>query len=80
MGSCLTISHTCLPYPPSGRVSTCVPSVIKGSRDALGAVNVRCVWVVSVWNLYLQNGVTRKLLNVDQIVRSLTCGDVDCYG
>ena len=25
MVSCLTISHTCLPYLPSGRVSHCVP-------------------------------------------------------
>ena len=34
MGSCLTISHTCLPCLSSGSVSPCVPGVIKGSEDA----------------------------------------------
>ena len=45
MGSCLTISHTCLLCLPSERVIACVLSVIKGIGDAGGAVNVRCGWV-----------------------------------
>ena len=38
MGGCLTISKTCLPCPPSGRVSPCVPGVIEGNEDAWGAI------------------------------------------
>ena len=34
MGSCLTISHTCLPCLPSRQVSPCVPGVIEGSEGA----------------------------------------------
>ena len=34
MGSCLTISHTCFPCPPSRQVSPCVPGVMEGSEDA----------------------------------------------
>ena len=33
MGSCLTISHTCLTCLPTGRVSPCVPGVIEESRN-----------------------------------------------
>ena len=51
MGSCLTISHTCLSCLPSGRFSPCVPGVIEGSKGAWGAVNVGCGRVASVWNL-----------------------------
>ena len=34
MGGCLTISHTCFPGLPSGRVSPCTFGVIEGSGDA----------------------------------------------
>ena len=52
MDSCLTISHTCLPCLPSGRVSSCVPGVIEGSEDAWGFVNVCGVWA-SCWYMGL---------------------------
>ena len=47
MGSCLTISHMCLPCWPSGRVRPCVPGVIEESGDAWGDVNVGG-WFASV--------------------------------
>ena len=50
MGNCLTISHSCLPWLPSGRVSPCVPGVIEWSGDAWGAVDVGHRWDASVWN------------------------------
>ena len=34
MGSCLTIIHTCFPFPPSRQISPCVPNVVKVSEDA----------------------------------------------
>ena len=34
MGSSLTISHTCFPCLPSGRVCSCVLTGIEGSGDA----------------------------------------------
>ena len=34
MGSCLTISHACLPCLPNRWVSPCVPCVIEGSKNA----------------------------------------------
>ena len=45
MGSCLTISHTCLPFLPSGRVSPCLlcPLMI-GVMHNGGSVNVLFVW------------------------------------
>ena len=33
MGSCLTISHTCLPCLPSRWVISCVSGAIEGSED-----------------------------------------------
>ena len=45
MGSCLTISHTCLLCQPSGRVSPFVSGVFEGIEDACGAVNVGCGWL-----------------------------------
>ena len=51
MGSCLNISHRCLPCVPIGKGSPCVPVVIEGKEDAWGAVNVGCQCVPSVWNL-----------------------------
>ena len=37
MGSCLTISHTCLHFLPSRQASSCVPGVIEGSEDTVWA-------------------------------------------
>ena len=34
MGSCLTISQTCLPSLPGRQVSPCVPGGTEGSEDA----------------------------------------------
>ena len=34
MGSCVTISYTCLPCLPSTWLSPCVPGVTDGSEDA----------------------------------------------
>ena len=34
MGSCLTIIHTCFPFPPSRQISPCVNNDVKVSEDA----------------------------------------------
>ena len=44
MGSCLTSSHPCFPYLPSGIVSPCVPDAIE-ARD-----NAWCASTVEVRN------------------------------
>ena len=72
MGSCLTVSHTCLPCLSSRHVSLCVPCVIEGSEDAVWlwtsftSIEVTDGWILHwvVWILWARRGKNETNMKV----------------
>ena len=44
------------------------------------AVNVVSGWVDRVWEFVTADWCYMEVVNIDQTVRNLICGDIACYG